>query len=70
MAAAGRFSGISPSFAVPVFRSEWVLCRAAQVPAAGLLGQAQSSAPSSSLSAASSGAVLGGSTFGPAGAAR
>jgi hypothetical protein len=66
MAAAGRFSGISPSFALSVFRSERVLCRAAQVPAAGLLGRAQSPAPSSSLSLASSGAVLGGSTFGPA----
>jgi hypothetical protein len=38
-----------------MLRSERVLCRAVQVPAAGLLGRASSPTPSSSLSPASSG---------------
>jgi hypothetical protein len=38
MAAVGRFSGISPLFGLPVLRSERVLCRAVQVPAAGVAG--------------------------------
>jgi hypothetical protein len=38
MAAVGRFSGISPLFGLPVLRSEQVLCRAVQVPAAGVAG--------------------------------
>ena len=71
MAAAGRFSGISPSFGLPVLRSERGLCRAVQVPIAGVAGAGVvPCAVVFLVPGVMGGDVLGGSTSGPVGASR